>query len=89
MTPIAVASSADIDNVDEEDDRPTAIASTDDLDDVDGVGPAKDPTPQRGPDEYDGMGRLKLVSILRARGVDYAPAGKDIEALKALARASE
>ena len=41
-----------------------------------------------GGDELDGLGRLKLVKLAREKGLDYKAISKDVEALKALLRAS-
>jgi hypothetical protein len=40
-------------------------------------------------EDYDGMGRLKLIKCLKGRNVAYSHLGKDVDALRALAKESD
>ena len=54
-----------------------------------GANPAKPPVVAAatvGGDEYEDMSRLKLIKVLRERGIDYKAVAKDVDALKQLCR---
>ena len=50
---------------------------------------APEPAASSGASAFDGMSRLQLIKECRARDIDYKPAGKDVEAIKALLVAAD